>query len=81
MAKSVYSRLGTSDILTPDISARRRTVRGGDTIQAIACDENPNAGYTSSYWREIAEDNDITDLEAITVGTVLKIPRPSASDT
>lgn len=73
-AKSVYERFGTSALVGATQSARRWTVRGGDTLPMIAAQCYPDEGYASEAWRQIAEYNSITDLDAIAVGTVLTIP-------
>lgn len=75
MAKSVYERFGKSALEGSVQSGRRWTVRGGDTIPKIAAEVFPDEGYSSEAWRQIAEANNITDLDAdLTIGKVLLIP-------
>lgn len=81
MAKSVYERYGTSALTGTAQSARRYTVVGGDTLPKIAATFFPDDGYSSENWRQIAEYNGITDLDALTVGTVLTIPTLQAPTT
>lgn len=74
MAKSVYERFGKSSLVGAAQSARRWTVRGGDTLPSIAAECYPDNGYDSEAWRQIAEYNAIDDLDAVSVGDVLVIP-------
>lgn len=74
MARSVYERFGTSALVGASQSAIRWTVRGGDTLPAIAAQVYPDSGYSSENWRQIAEYNSIDDLDAVAVGSVLTIP-------
>jgi len=79
MPRSPYSRLGSSLITTANQVKRQHTVGGNETLQSIAAYEFPGAGYNSEYWRQIAEENDVDDLDAITVGKVLDIPQPTST--
>jgi nucleoid-associated protein YgaU len=81
MAKSVYERFGSSALTGNAQSARRYTVVGGDTLPKIAALVYPDDGYSSEDWRQLAEFNGITDLDALTVGTVLTIPTLQSSST
>lgn len=74
MAKSVYARFGESALTGSVQTARRWTVLGGQTIQYIASEVYPNEGYSSEAWRQLAEYNEIDDLDDIDAGTVLTIP-------
>lgn len=80
MARSVYERLGSS-ALTGQQTGRRYTVVGGDTLPSIAQAVYPQAGYDSEAWRQIAEANDLDDLDDLAIGTVLTIPTLDASST
>lgn len=80
MAASVYTRFGSSALTGQGQSARIHTVIGGESLPIIAAYEY-STGYDSEAWRQIAEYNDIEDLDAITVGTVLSIPPLAASST
>lgn len=81
MAKSVYARFGTSTVTGIDALQRKHTFQGGDTLPAIAASIFPDLGYNAEYWRQIAEENDIDDLDDLTAGTVLVIPPPAPSET
>lgn len=72
MPRSVYSRFGTSQVQGK--ASRRRTVVADQTIPFIASEEYPNEGYSAEAWRQIAEYNEIEDLDEVTAGTVLSIP-------
>jgi nucleoid-associated protein YgaU len=74
MPKSVYERFGTSSLVGGTQSARRHTVIGGDTVQMIASRYYPDEGYSSEAWRQIAEYNEVDDLDDVDLGTVFTIP-------
>jgi nucleoid-associated protein YgaU len=74
MAKSVYERFGASALVGGSQSARRHTVIGGDTLPMIAARYYPDEGYSSEAWRQLAEHNDVDDLDDVDVGTVFTIP-------
>ena len=78
MAKSVYARYGTPQPLGPQ--ARKHTILAGDTVQKIAAYWAPALGYSSEYWRQVAEANGVEDLDALTIGTVLTIPAFAPED-
>lgn len=78
MQKSVYERFGHTLISGTQEVERKHTVIGGDTLPKIAAFEY-DAGYDSELWRQLAEANSIDDLDAVTVGSVLKIVSPTAS--
>lgn len=80
MAKSVYARFGTPNLGGTAASGVRHTVRGGDTLWAIAAKYYEDEGYSSELWRQVAEENDIDDLDDIDVGSVLVIPTPKSAD-
>ncbi len=75
-AKSVYERFGHSTLGGSDQTARRHTVKGFEAMSAIAALEF-NTGYDSELWRQIAEFNDIADLDDVAPGTVLVLPAPT----
>ena len=79
--RSVYERYGVSNLTTPVQVKRRHTVKGGDTIQAIAAHYFVDTGYDSELWRQVAEANDIRDLDDLEAGQVIDIPHPQASET
>ena len=79
MAQSVYGRLGSTTIPAPDQVARRHVVGGDETIQAIAQKEYPDLGYSAEAWRQLAEANAVTDLDAVAAGLVLQVPTPQAT--
>ena len=81
MAKSVYERYGASALGGTTQTGRRYTVVGGDTLPAIAARFFPDDGYSSENWRQIAEYNGITDLDALTPGIVLTIPTLQSTTT
>lgn len=74
MAKSVYERFGTTALVGTSSSARRHTARGDDTLFSIQALYLPDEGYSSEAWRQIAEFNNIDDLDALAFGNVLTIP-------
>lgn len=73
-AKSVYERLGTSQLVGSDQTARRHIYKAAEKFPAIAAYEF-NTGYDSELWRQLAEYNGIDDLDAVTPGTVLVLPQ------
>lgn len=75
-AKSVYERLGTSTLTGSDQTARRHVYKAGAAMPAIAAFEY-NTGYDSELWRQVAEYNNIDDLDEIPTATVLVLPQPS----
>jgi nucleoid-associated protein YgaU len=79
--RSVYERFGTPTVTGTDVVQRRHTVLAGETLPSIAAYEYPGAGYDSELWRQIAEENDIDDLEDLDTGTTLRIPSPAPSET
>lgn len=79
-ARSPYARYGRSTITGSTQIERRHTVRGGETLPLIAHREL-DCGYDDEAWRQIAEANDIQDLDDIDVNTVLVIPSPKPSET
>lgn len=81
MPQSVYSRLGTSLIQSPNQVARQHTVTGDEDLTMIAWKEYPDLGYRADTWRNIATTNGIADLDALAAGAVLTIPAPPVSST
>lgn len=75
-AKSVYERLGTSTLVGADQTARRHFYKANESIPAIAAYEF-NTGYDSELWRQVAEYNDIDDLDDIDPGIALTLPQPT----
>ncbi len=75
-AKSVYERLGTSTLTGSDQTARKHIYKGGETMPAIAAHQF-TTGYDSELWRQLAEYNEIDDLDAIPVSKVLILPLPT----
>lgn len=73
-AKSVYERFGQTAITGTTQGARRYTVRGGDTIYSIASQLFPDEGYSSEAWRQLAEYNEVDDLDSLAAGDVLTVP-------
>lgn len=78
MPRSPYARFGKP---ADAQSVARHVVVGNETIPLIAANEYPDAGYDSELWRQLAEENDIDDLEALTVGEALSVPPPAPSET
>lgn len=74
MPKGPYAKYGATTIVAPAQTARQHVVRGGETIQSIACLEYPTEGYSAEAWRQLAEANDIDDLDSLTTGQVLTVP-------
>jgi len=74
MAKSVYERFGKSALTGTAQSARRYVMTGGDTIPFVAAAVYPDDGYSSENWRQIAEYNNVDDLDAVAAGDVFTIP-------
>jgi nucleoid-associated protein YgaU len=74
-AKSVYERLGTSQLTGSDQTARRHVYKANETIPSITCFEFGDVSYDSELWRQLAEYNSIDDLDSITPGTVLVLPQ------
>lgn len=74
-AKSVYQRLGTSQLTGSDQTARRHVYKANETIPSIACYEYGDVSYDSELWRQLAEYNNIDDLDSIAPGTVLILPQ------
>jgi nucleoid-associated protein YgaU len=70
---SVYERFGETSNPGPSQIRRAHTVVGSETIPMID-HKTRGAGYDSESWRQIAEDNEIDDLDAIEPGQVLAIP-------
>lgn len=81
MAKSVYERFGKSDLGGTGQSGLRHTVTGNDTLPSIGAKYFENEGYSSELWRQIAEENKIDDLDAVSTGDVLTIPTPKPKST
>ena len=80
MAKSPYSRFGTTSLAGTTQILARHTVLGGETLPSIAAKEY-GTGYDAELWRQIAEYNDVDDLDAVTAGTIYDIPPPSPATT
>lgn len=80
MPKSPYARFGRSTVEGSSQTSKRHVVTGGETIPSIAASEY-GTGYDSELWRQLAEANDIDDIEAVTVNTALAVPPPAASET
>lgn len=76
MPASPYTRFGTSSLLSPTQTARRHTVAAGETVPLIAAAEY-RTGYDSELWRQIAEYNEINDLDELDINQVLAIPPPT----
>lgn len=76
MPRSVYSRLGQTTIAAPDNVARRHVVTGDETVQSVAMVEYPDLGYRAEVWRQLAEKNNLDDLDAIAAGDVWQVPAP-----
>ena len=74
MADSVYKRFGRTNIGGTASSGIRHTVRGGDTLWGVAALYYEGEGFSSEAWRQIAEENDIDDIDDIEVGDVWVIP-------
>lgn len=74
MPISPYARFGSISSDSAQTADRRHTVKGGETVQSIAAAEFPDAGYDEEAWRQIAEHNEVLDLDDLTVGTILVIP-------
>lgn len=74
-AKSVYERLGTSQLTGSDQTARRHVYKASESISSIACYEFGDTSYNSELWRQLAEYNSIDDLDNLTPGTVLVLPQ------
>ena len=79
MAASVYRRFGSVDVSAPVQNERQHTVIGGETLPGIAALEF-TTGYDSELWRQLAEGNGITDLDAVRAGQVLRVPQPASTD-
>lgn len=79
MGKSVYERFGTSQLTGSDQIQRRHVVMAGETLPMIASDEL-GIEYDAELWRQVAEDNDVNDLDALAPGAVLVINPPKPSD-
>ena len=73
MAQSVYARLGTSALVDPNKRSQSVKVTGDQVLPYIAS-EQYDEGYNSESWRQIAEYNDVRDLDEVTAGTLLLIP-------
>jgi nucleoid-associated protein YgaU len=78
--KSPYERFGKSAIDGETQTTARHIIVGGETIPSIAASEY-QTGYDSELWRQLAEANDIDDIEALTVNTALDVPPPASSET
>jgi nucleoid-associated protein YgaU len=74
-AKSVYERLGTSTLVGSDQTARKHIYKANERLSSIACYEYGDISYDSETWRQLAEYNNIDDLDAIVPGTVLTLPQ------
>lgn len=79
MPRSPYARFGTTAITGTQQVEQKYVVKGGDTIPSICAQVNPNAGYDSELWRQLAEANSIDDLDDLEVGQTLVIPSPQPS--
>jgi len=75
LGKSVYERLGTSNLVGSDNTARKHLYKANEKLPSIACFEYGDAPYESETWRQLAEYNGIDDLDAIAPGTVLTLPQ------
>ncbi len=80
MALGPYARFGRSTVEGASQTSKRHVVVGGETLSNIAAAEY-GTGYDSELWRQIAEANEIDDIESLTVNTALAIPPPAASET
>ncbi len=80
MALSPYARFGKAASTGATQAVKRHIVVGGETIPLIAANEYAT-GYDSEVWRQLAEENDIDDLEALTVGQALDVPPIAPSET
>lgn len=80
MPISLYARLGQTTVTGIQTTRRQHVIHGGETLSSIAADEYQE-GYNSEHWRQIAEANGITDLDALTVGQVLVIPAIAPTST
>jgi nucleoid-associated protein YgaU len=80
MALSPYARFGKSAIEGQEQTSARHIITGGETLPSIAAFEYAT-GYDSELWRQLAEANDIDDIEALTVNMALDIPPAAASET
>jgi nucleoid-associated protein YgaU len=80
MALSPYARFGKSQIGGTVQIERRHTVTGDETIPMIA-HKKLLVGYDQEIWRQIAEANEVDDLDALTSNQVLVIPSPEPSET
>lgn len=81
MADSVYKRFGQSNIGGTAQSGLRHTVTGNETLPFIAANLWETDGYSSENWRQLAEENDIDDLDDVAAGDVLVVPtlKPKAT--
>ncbi len=73
MAVSVYRKFGQIALTGQGLSAKGHTLLSGETIPQVAAYEY-QTGYDSEAWRQIAEYNEITDLDSLTAGQLLAIP-------
>jgi nucleoid-associated protein YgaU len=80
VALSAYARFGTTTVTGVQATQRQHTIVGNETIPQIAALEY-GEGYDSEHWRQLAEANDIDDLDAVTVGTVLVVKPLQPPDT
>ncbi len=80
MPQSPYARFGRSAIEGQEQTSARHIVVGGETLPSIAASEY-GTGYDSELWRQVAEKNNIDDIEALEVNQALDIPPPKASET
>ena len=80
MPKSPYARFGKPTLDDSGQTVARHVIVGGETIPNIAAAEYAT-GYDSELWRQLAEANDVDDLEALTVGKALDVPAPKSSET
>ena len=74
MAKSVYEKFGQSALTGTSQSARRYIMTGSDTIPFVAAAVYPDDGYSAENWRQIAEYNNVDDLDDLGAGDILTIP-------
>jgi len=74
MAKSVYERFGQSALVGTTQSARRYVITGNDQPWFVAAAVYPDDGFSSENWRQIAEYNNVDDLDAIAAGDIWTIP-------
>jgi nucleoid-associated protein YgaU len=81
MPLSPYARYGQSALTGPQQTLTQHVLVAGESIPAVAFFEYPQSGYDSELWRQIAEFNNVDDLDVLTSGTVLTIPAPQPVST